>query len=259
MNTIDDHMTITQAGSTTGNGSATGSATNTQVSPAPSPDICVQRQNVGNFDLSSVFHVQQDYLFDVTTTNADANNAPQIVGYVNDVQNKLSSLSSQFKNANTSSQAVLAHQQQMMDIVNAERERLEEKKQLVDSASLQQQHVMVLNNTYRKKYTEYTKIIIVVVIGVAVFILLRMMSNFLQVPEWISILLHMINILVCFIVITTIYATIQTRDNIDFDKFLNGQKIDLKKLLEIVPLNIVKKVSMDYETDEASTTQAAPF
>lgn len=198
-----------------------------QTAPAPSPQTavspgsapqCVPRNNVGNFDLSSVFHVQQDYLFDTAIHNANANSAPQIVGYVNDVQNKLKSLSGQFQDANTSSQAVLAHQQQMLDIVNAERERLEEKKQLVDSADMQQQHVMVLNNTYRKKYTDYTKVVIVSVIGIGVFILLRMMGNFLQVPEWIVVLLHIANILICMIVITTIYATIQSRDRIDYDK-----------------------------------------
>jgi len=185
--------------------------------PGSAPQ-CVPRNNVGNFDLSSVFHVQQDYLFDTAIHNANANSAPQIVGYVSDVQNKLKSLSGQFQDANTSSQAVLAHQQQMLDIVNAERDRLEAKKQLVDSADMQQQHVMVMNNTYRKKYTDYTKVVIVCVIGIGVFILLRMMGNFLQVPEWIVLLLHIVNIVICMMVITMIYAVIQSRDRIDYDK-----------------------------------------
>lgn len=58
-------------------------------SPAPAPNSpgeCIPQNNYGNFDLSSVFHVQKDYLFDVTTSNATANNAPEIVSYVSDVQ-----------------------------------------------------------------------------------------------------------------------------------------------------------------------------
>ena len=189
----------------------------TTIVSSPSPQ-CAPQNNVGNFDLSSVFHVQKDVLLDTAVRNTTAGDEPQIVEYVDNVQKKLDTLSNNFKDANTSSQAVLAHQQQMLDIVRAEKARLEEKKQLVDSADIQQQHVMVLNNTYRKQYTDYTKIIIVVVIGISVHILLRMLVNFLQVPEFISILLHIVNVVICAIVITTIYATMQVRSKIDYDK-----------------------------------------
>lgn len=188
------------------------------VAPAPSSELCIKRNNIGNFDLSSVFHVQKDYITDVTTDNA--NNAPEIVEFVNNVQNKLQSLSSQFKTANTSSQSVLAHQQDMLDIVNAEKLRLEQKKQLVDSADLQQKHVMLLNDTHRKKYAEYTKIVIVFVIGIFLYVMIRMLSDFLQIPEVVYIFFHIINVLVCSIAITTIYATIESRSNIDFDKIV---------------------------------------
>ena len=80
--------------------------------PSPnSPEQCIPQNNYGNFDLSSVFHVQNDYLFDVTTSTANADNAPEIVSYVSDVQHKLGNLSNKFQDANSSSQAVLAHQQ----------------------------------------------------------------------------------------------------------------------------------------------------
>lgn len=190
-------------------------------SPAPAPNSpgeCIPQNNYGNFDLSSVFHVQKDYLFDVTTSNATANNAPEIVSYVSDVQKKLGNLSDKFKDANSSSQAVLAHQQNMLDIVNAEKSRLEQKKQLIDNADMQQEHVMILNNTYRKQYTEYTKMVIVVVICVSAFVLIRMMNDSMMVPEWIAILMHIVNIVVCMIVLTVIWANVKMRSKIDFEK-----------------------------------------
>jgi hypothetical protein len=187
-------------------------------SPGSSP-VCAPQNNVGNFDLSSVFHVQDDYLFSVTRpTDSNVNNAPEIVSYVNDLQKNLHTLSDKFKAANSSSQAVLAHQQEMLDIVHAEKKRLAEKKQLVDSADLQQQHVMVLNDTYRKQYMEYTKMIIVVVIGVAAYILIRMLGDFLQVPEWIVIILHILNIFLCLAIITYYYAVVQSRSKVNFDR-----------------------------------------
>jgi hypothetical protein len=187
----------------------------TGASPAP---LCAPQNNVGNFDLSSVFHVQDDYLFAVTNAADTANNAPEVVAYVDNIQTNLHSLSDKFRNANSSSQAVLAHQQEMLDIVNAEKTRLAQKKQLVDSADLQQKHVMVLNDTYRKQYMEYTKMLIVVVIGVSAYIVIRMLSDFLQIPEWIYILLHIANIFICLICITYFYAVIQSRSKVDFDR-----------------------------------------
>ena len=187
--------------------------------PAPnSPGECIAQNNYGNFDLSSVFHVQNDYLFDVTTSNATANNAPEIVSYVSDVQKKLGNLSNKFKDANSSSQAVLAHQQKMLDIVNAEKSRLEQKKQLIDNADMQQEHVMMLNNTYRKQYTEYTKMVIVVVICVSAFVVIRMLNDSMMVPEWIAVLMHIVNIVVCMIVLTVIWANLNVRSKIDFEK-----------------------------------------
>jgi hypothetical protein len=115
----------------------------------------------------------------------------------------------------------------MLDIIQNENDRLQQKKQLMDNATEQQQHVMVLNDTYRKKYNEYTKIVIVVVICTSIFVGIQMLVQYLDFPFWVALLAHVLNILVGFIVVTTIYATIQSRDNIDFDKlYVPPPKLD---------------------------------
>ena len=44
--------------------------------------------NEGNFDLSGVFHVQQNYLTDLSNSYPDVNNAPLIAKYVLELQDK---------------------------------------------------------------------------------------------------------------------------------------------------------------------------
>jgi hypothetical protein len=94
--------------------------------------------NQGNFDLNAVFKVQDKYITDLSNSYPNVNNAPQIVGYVADLQNQMSGLAKQYQDANTSSSAVLDHQNQMMGIVNAEQQRLDAKKALIDQADFQQ-------------------------------------------------------------------------------------------------------------------------
>ena len=90
--------------------------------------------NDGNFDLSGVFHVQKNYLTDLKDSYPDVNNAPKVVKYVLDLQNKTKDLDASFENANTSANAVLTQQNEMIDIVNKEKDRLETTKDHIDQS-----------------------------------------------------------------------------------------------------------------------------
>ena len=178
-----------------------------------------QSQNTGNFDMSSIFSVQEKYLLDLSNSYPNVNDAPRIAMYVNELQNQMSDLSDRFNTANTSSTSILDSQQNMLNIVNEEYDRLESKKQLIDSVDAQQHRVTLLNDTYRKKYAQYTKMIIVVVIGLLIHVFLTWMSDYLSIiPFAVFVLLDMINIIVCLIVITNLYSDMMSRDKIDYDK-----------------------------------------
>jgi hypothetical protein len=60
--------------------------------------------------------------------------------------------------------------------------------------------------------------VIVVVIGVSAFVLIRLLNDSMMVPEWIAILMHIVNIVVILIVLTVIWANLNARSKIDFDK-----------------------------------------
>jgi len=177
--------------------------------------------NNGNFDLTGVFKVQDKYITDLTNSYPDVNGAPKIVGYVADLQNQMSGLAQRYQDANTSSDAVLDHQGEMIDIINAEQDRLNQKKALIDQADFQQNREVLLNNTYRLQYAEYTKIVIVIIVALLVFLLLRSLTTtFASVPSPLVALLHVANIVIALIIITYIYAKLYTRSSINFDEIV---------------------------------------
>ena len=92
-------------------------------------------ENTSNFDLSSVFKVQSNYLSDISNNvYKNVANSSEVAQYVYDLQNKLQTTSQTYKDANTSSGAVLSEQEKVIDILNNEQERLDEKQQIIDNA-----------------------------------------------------------------------------------------------------------------------------
>ena len=179
--------------------------------------------NSGYFDLSGVFNVQQNYITDLSNPVLydNVNNSATLASYLLNLQNKVKTVSKNYADSNTSSSQLLTQQNEMKNIIDQEKKRLEQKKILVDQADLQEKRVALLNNTYRKQYMQYSKMVIVVILGVCIFIALRFITNlFAVVPSSIVYLLHIINIVVCMIVITKLYADMGSRDPIDYDRIV---------------------------------------
>ena len=177
--------------------------------------------NNGYFDMGAIFKVQQNYLLDLSNSYPGVNNAPLVATYVHELQDQMRNVAKSYEQANTSSSAVLTQQQEMVNIINAEQQRLLEKKNQIDQASMQEQRIALLNNSYRLRYAQYTKIMIVFIIGLAIHIVLRLLSGFFdQVPNFITVLLHIANIVICGAIIIRLYADIQMRDQINFNQIV---------------------------------------
>lgn len=180
--------------------------------------------NKGNFDLSGVFHVQQDYLTDLSNSYPDVNNAPLIANYVLDLQDKTKDINTSYQNADSSADAILTQQNNMIDIVSKEQTRLDEKKFLIDQAELGQQRKVLLTNSNRLRNAEYTKIILCAVAGLVMHVILRAIKNhFIEEPssqniDSLFIILHIVNILIWSIAMMYIYANIQSRSQINFNQ-----------------------------------------
>ena len=106
-----------------------------------------------------------------------------------DIGNLYNGLNSTTLNTND----VLIKQKEMINIVNSEQKRLNEKKQSVDNALEGQQRLITLNNSYRLRYADYTKMIIIFTIC-SFFINIISITNIITFKKKIDNIIYIINI-----------------------------------------------------------------
>ena len=181
-------------------------------------------ENTGNFDLSTVFKVQSNYLSDISNNvYNNVANASEVAQYVYNLQDKLQKTSQEYQNANTSSGAVLSEQDKVIDILNNEQTRLNEKQQIIDNAITLEERKDLFTNTMRLKYTDYTKMMLVVIICLCIHIGLRMLSgssygeSMGQGGHVGLILVHIANIVGGGIFIIYLYLNMQARSDINYN------------------------------------------
>lgn len=181
-------------------------------------------ENNGTFDLSGVFHVQQNYLTDLSNSYPDVNSGPIIAKYMLDLQNKVNNVTQSYKDANTSADNVLTEQNQMIDIVETEQKRLEKKKELIDQAEMEERRKVLLTNSNRLRNVEWTKIILVLIFCITIHILLIALYKYLFSDSTsnsifsVFALLHIGNFALWSIIAFYLYINIQTRSQINFDQ-----------------------------------------
>jgi hypothetical protein len=166
-------------------------------------------------DLSGVFYVQQQYLTDLSALSTGTD----VSTYVSTLQSELSNTYDKYAVANISSTSVLDNQAQMNTIIQAENDRLNEKKKNVDDALFAQQRVIAFNDSYRKKYRTQIDVLIIIVIALLIYLgLLLLEKNVPIIPGFVIGLLKVLVITVTFISVYIIMVKINKRDSMDFDK-----------------------------------------
>ena len=166
-------------------------------------------------DLSGVFYIQQQYLADLSAISGSVSTSD----YYKDLQDKLSTSYSYFKDANTSSSYVLDHQQQMNQILMQENARLQQKKIGVDDAITSQRRLIELNESYRKKSLQYINMLLVIIIVALIYLgLVLLRRNFPIIPKMVFNVSIAILFAVGILLIISIASKINKRDEMNFDK-----------------------------------------
>ena len=170
-------------------------------------------------DLSGLLLVQSKYL---GATPSDQT--------LNDLSKKLGDLNDAYSRANASSTQVLTDQEAVNDILLKEKKRLELKKNDIETAFESQKRGVLLNDSFRKRYQEYTKMVVVVIITLVVFVGLIMIGRLLPIiPSFIIDLSCIITITIGIIVCYLMYTNIQARDKINFDELSLSNPVVLSK------------------------------
>jgi len=171
-------------------------------------------------DFTSLFTIQTQYLADLSAIDFKSTNN-QSVSYYTELKDKLDRLYLDFSNTNPASSAALDHQNKMINIIQTEKNRLDQKKTGIDNAYATQQRLIQLNESYREKNMKYIDILIVIIISVVIYLALLMTSRYLSfIPAGIINLLTALLFSISFIIICVIIARINARDNMNFQKLL---------------------------------------
>lgn len=188
---------------------------NTTSTSSPPPTIYT--------DLSGIFQVQQSYYTPILAGIND----PSLNSNVNSVQSQLDNLNKGFQQANVSTTQVLTHQNDMINIVDTEKNRLLMKKQNIDNALVEKTRAIELNDSYRQRYEMYVKMVVVVVFGLAILFTIQLIGKYVPViPSFLISLLIAIDILVVIFICYFIYLDIQKRDPLHFNELnLSGPAI----------------------------------
>jgi hypothetical protein len=131
----------------------------------------------------------------------------------------LNELQTAIRNKDESVSAVLTKQKQVNNILQSELDRLATKKDQLDEAQKGQMRVLMMNESYRKRQEEYTKLIIAVVFVFALVIVMRYVREIFNIlPDALYTLIHILLFAGLIIYSFIIYINVSSREKINFDR-----------------------------------------
>ena len=170
------------------------------------------------FDLNSFIALQKQYASDLSGIASTSSNEANTRA-INDLGIKLSELDNALNESNVDTNKLILQQQVVNRILSTEDARLDSKRANIDNAISGQKRLMQLNDTYRKRYSAYIRIILIVVFALILIIALIFMKKFLPfIPEFLYTLLYIIILSGTFIFTWLMISDIQKRDKFDYDR-----------------------------------------
>lgn len=111
---------------------------------------------------------------------------------------------------------LLQNEAQINEILNNETNRLQLKKNSVDNELNTQNRMLLLNDSYRYRYSQYNKIIAVIIITLIILFLINIVKEI--VPEFITVLLLIIVLSISLIYCIYIYYSLTLKDKINYNQ-----------------------------------------
>lgn len=172
------------------------------------------------FDLKTFIELQKQYASDlggIATSNNNDKDAAN--GAIKTLGEKLGDLDVALNSSNADTNALLLQQNAINNILTTETDRLDLKKANIDSAISGQKRLMQLNDTYRKRYSAYINLVLIIVLALIIIIVLIFINKvFPFIPEFVYTLLYIIILSGTAIYCWIIISDIQKRDKFDYDK-----------------------------------------
>uniref|UniRef100_A0A6C0JQ83 Uncharacterized protein n=1 Tax=viral metagenome TaxID=1070528 RepID=A0A6C0JQ83_9ZZZZ len=161
-------------------------------------------------DINGALSVQQNLL------NNPSNQPPNVI---DNIKGNLNSLYRSYREADASTDAVLTQQSKVKEIVDSEFKRLTDKKKSVDNSLVGQKRIIELNNSNRLRQQGYTKLLVIFIITLVLFVLLIILSkNITFIPQIFFELIAIIIISISIYLAFNTFLDIQSRSKMDFNK-----------------------------------------
>jgi hypothetical protein len=170
------------------------------------------------FDLTSFLNIQKNYLNDLSFIQV-VKNDQQLGQYINNVQTNLNTINTDYKDTNLANIDLNKNVNQVSTILDNENKYLTEKSAGIDSELTSQKRLIELNDSQRKKQSQYNYVILVIVISLILFILLMLIKKWLPfIPDGIISLLMILLLFFSITFITYLLYSISRRDHLNFDQ-----------------------------------------
>jgi hypothetical protein len=175
-------------------------------------DLTVSVTTVDGADVITLYVGGTSYLVNSNYSDLDAASLNTIIANYNAIVGSYTGIvdayDKTFENQNT-----------VYNIITTEKERLEKKKELVDTSMFEQKRAQSLNESYRQKYKYYIHIIVAFILLLVSFIVLNKISNVLTfIPDVVYDLLYVASITIVGFYIYFKLRDISRRDHMDFSK-----------------------------------------
>ena len=167
-----------------------------------------------SFDLKTFLTLQKQYASDIAGINSstDDTNVAQITANLGTLETALNSSTAATNN-------LLLQQNAINSILDTENDRLDSKKANIDNAISGQKRLIQLNDTYRKRYSAYNNLVLIIVLALIIIIALIFFNKiFPFIPEFVYTLLYIIILSGTAIYCLFVISDIQKRDKFDYDK-----------------------------------------
>ena len=172
------------------------------------------------FNINKIAELQKGMINDLS-----GNNQPEATRTINNIASNLAALDTTV--SSSSVLPTLTYQNDVNRILEREKNRLDEKKQIVDNAEMSQKRLIDLttNSTLRNK--AINKIYVIITISLFIYLGIHLLSNF--VPPFIADILVILLVSITIIMVVKMYSDYSGRNNMDYniiDLGEPGQKTD---------------------------------
>lgn len=160
------------------------------------------------FNINKIAELQKGLIKDLS-----GNNQAEATRTVNNIASNLAALDTTV--SGSSVLPTLTYQNDVNRILDREKNRLDEKKKIVDNAEMSQKRLIDLttNSTLRNK--AINKIYVVITIALFIYLGIRLLSNF--VPQFIADILVILVVSVTIIMVVKMYSDYSARNNMDYN------------------------------------------